>query len=59
MRHITVTHDDLGKPILNTQGRLRDIIEEKGVGEAYLSLADEEEYAIAYVTFCLAAKNMK
>lgn len=49
LRDIRVGNDELGKPVLGFSQRTRQNLEEKGVGNAHLSLSDEREYAIAYV----------
>lgn len=48
-KHIAVTHDELGKPLLIWQGAATEITQRLGIGAAYLSIADEQEYAVAYV----------
>lgn len=50
LRHIAVVHDALGRPGLRFSGRAAELAEGLGVGEAHLSLADETESAIAFVT---------
>jgi len=50
MRHISVGHDGLGKPLLAFAGRARELCDAHGVGEAFISLSDETEMAIAFVT---------
>lgn len=45
---IAVSHDELGKPILDFCGQLAKMVESKGF-IAHLSLSDEADYAIAYV----------
>ncbi|OGT22013.1 MAG: holo-ACP synthase [Gammaproteobacteria bacterium RBG_16_57_12] len=52
MQHITLEHDALGKPLLNFSGRLQELMLERGVGEGFVSVSDEREYAIAYVILC-------
>lgn len=54
LHHVAVRHDDLGRPLLYCAGRLRELMNEFGVGEGFISLADEEDYAIAFVTFMRA-----
>ena len=50
LRHIVVTHDTLGRPCLRCDGRADELLQEMGIGACHLSLADEREYAIAFVT---------
>jgi len=45
---IAVSHDELGKPILDFCGQLAEMIKNQGL-TAHLSLSDEADYAIAYV----------
>ncbi|GAB6041628.1 holo-ACP synthase [Endothiovibrio diazotrophicus] len=46
---IQVENDPLGRPLLSFSGRAAQLIAERGVTAAHLSLSDEEEHAIAYV----------
>lgn len=50
MRNIAVRHDPKGKPLLVLSGRALELAEQLGVGEAFLSLADERDHALAFVT---------
>lgn len=50
LKHINVGHDDQGKPLLEFSGLAADFMEEQGINEAHISLADEKEYAVAFVT---------
>lgn len=50
MRHISVDHDAFGKPMLSFSGRAREFCDQRGVGEAFVSLSDEKEMAVAFVT---------
>ena len=45
---IAVTHDDLGKPILECYGLLAEMLKKQNL-KAHLSISDEAEYAVAYV----------
>ena len=45
---IAVSHDELGKPILDFCGQLAELIKNQGL-TAHLSISDEADYAIAYV----------
>lgn len=51
MRDIIVVNDQNGKPGLQFQGRAERLGEELGIGRTYLSLSDERDHAIAFVTF--------
>jgi len=46
---IAISHDELGKPQLEFVGELATLVEARGL-KAHLSLSDEADYAIAYVT---------
>lgn len=50
LSHIGVTHDGRGRPMLRFSGRALALLNELGIGESHLSLADEQELAIAFVT---------
>lgn len=49
-RHMQVRHDRLGKPFLVCGGRVRELFEEHGITESFISITDEDEYAAAFVT---------
>ena len=49
MQHIVVDNDKLGKPFIVLNGEAANYAEQLGVDELFLSLADEAEYAVAYV----------
>lgn len=51
MRDIAVVNDVRGKPELSFQGRAVSLCEELGIGQHFLSISDEREHAIAFVTF--------
>lgn len=50
LRHIGVVHDAAGKPALEYLGVARAMKETLGIGASFVTLADEKDYAIAYVT---------
>jgi len=50
LRHIGVTHDQNGKPMLEYLGRAVELVEEMGIGESHVSIADETDHAVAFVT---------
>ena len=49
LRHIAVTNDALGKPLLRLDGRAAELADGFGVRAAHLSLSDEADYAVAFV----------
>ena len=50
MHDIEVTHDEQGKPMLAFHGRAREFMQERRVAVAHISLADEQDHAVAFVT---------
>lgn len=50
LSQIAVNNDPHGRPELVFSGRAAQVCGERGIGEAHLSLADERDYAIAFVT---------
>ncbi len=50
LRDIEVTHDDQGKPILVFHGSAQKFLQEKNIAVAHISLADEKDHAVAFVT---------
>jgi len=51
---IVVSHDAAGKPLLVLSGRAAELQQELGIGEEFVSISDEQEYAVAFVTFLKA-----
>lgn len=51
MHHISVVNDSKGKPELFFSGRASELCDELGIGQHFLSLSDERENAVAFVTF--------
>lgn len=50
LHDIEVTHDEQGKPMLAFHGRAREFMQERSVAVAHISLADEQDHAVAFVT---------
>ncbi len=50
LRDIGVGHDIHGKPLLEFSGRAIEFVREKGITTVHVSLADEEDNAVAFVT---------
>jgi len=50
LRHIGVSNNDRGKPMLIFSDVAQDFIIEKKITEHHISLSDEKEYAVAFVT---------
>jgi len=55
LKQIFITHDDLGKPLLNFSGAAKEFLNSNGVIESHVSISDEQEYAVAYVTLVKSA----
>jgi holo-[acyl-carrier protein] synthase len=53
-RDIAVGHDAAGKPLLLLSGRALELQQELGIGEQFISISDEQEYAVAFVTLLKA-----
>ncbi|OOZ42032.1 holo-ACP synthase [Solemya pervernicosa gill symbiont] len=50
MRDIVITHDQLGRPLLQFSGKALLYLEKIGMKSSHLSISDEQKYAIAFVT---------
>ncbi len=50
MRDIGVTHEDSGKPKLEFSGCAREFMDRHEICEVHISLADEDDHAVAFVT---------
>ena len=50
LRHILVIHDDVGKPGLRFVDRALELARKMNIDQAHISIADEREYAVAFVT---------
>jgi len=50
LKQIFITHDPLGKPILNFVETAKEFLQLHGVKESHVSISDEQDYAVAYVT---------
>lgn len=48
-QHIEVTHDALGKPLVKPLGEFKKWCNEHNVSSIHLSIADEKNYATAFV----------
>lgn len=47
---ISISNNEHGKPVLSFSGRALEVCDSLGIGESHLSLSDEKDYAIAFVT---------
>lgn len=50
LKQIFITHDPLGKPLLNFIDAAKEFLNLNGVKESHVSISDEQDYAVAYVT---------
>jgi len=50
LRHIEVSNDDNGKPQLQFLERGLELLAELNIGRSMISLSDEQDYAVAFVT---------
>ncbi|MGR6035885.1 MAG: holo-ACP synthase [Candidatus Nitrosoglobus sp.] len=55
--HIGVSHTEGGQPFLKWLGRADELIQLLGINRALLSLADEKDYAVAFVTLLVAEEE--
>jgi holo-[acyl-carrier protein] synthase len=54
LHHIGVTHDAAGKPMLVFTDEAEAFIRQHGIRNVQVSLADEEDHAVAFVTLATA-----
>jgi holo-[acyl-carrier protein] synthase len=50
LRQICVTHDRNGKPLLEFSGAALDFMRDHRIQVVHISLTDEQDYAVAFVT---------
>jgi len=50
LKHISVQNNQLGRPELIFEHRAAVLLSELRIGRSFISLSDEDHYAIAYVT---------
>lgn len=50
LRQIGVAHDQKGKPLLEFTGFASEFVSSRGITQFHVSLADEEDHAVAVVT---------
>ena len=49
LRHIGVSHDEQGKPVLTSSDKASALLQERGITASHISLSDEQDHAIAFV----------
>lgn len=57
LRHIGITHDDKGKPILTFSGIAEQFISDNKITAQHVSLSDEKDYAVAFVTLVCSRES--
>ncbi len=50
-KYIEVKRDSLGKPYIDTHGKVKDAVAKKGVSNIHLSISHEKDYSVAVVIF--------
>ena len=50
MRNVAVRNEPNGKPYIVLSGRALELAEQMSVGESFISIADERDHALAFVT---------
>lgn len=50
LKHIGIGHDKQGKPLLMLNGHAQEFVTLNKIVDYHVSLADEEDYAVAFVT---------
>ncbi|MEO5573547.1 MAG: holo-ACP synthase [Gammaproteobacteria bacterium] len=58
LKDIGVGHDSNGKPLLEYHGRAGELKEEFCIGESYISIADEQDHAVAFVTLLIKTNGL-
>ena len=48
-KEIEIKNDELGQPIIDTSGKLKNIASTKGVSKYFISISHTKEYAVAQV----------
>jgi holo-[acyl-carrier protein] synthase len=53
-REIAVRHGKAGNPLLHLTGRAAELSSKLGIDRDFVSIADEKEYAVAFVTLTVS-----
>lgn len=48
--HISVEHDELGRPLIQLSSAAKTLASELGISRVHISVADEQRYAVAFAT---------
>jgi holo-[acyl-carrier protein] synthase len=54
-RHISVVNNHHGRPFLEFHGPAKQLVQSLGISGSHLSLSDEKDYAVAFVTLTAQA----
>ncbi len=49
LKDFSITHDELGKPLLEVTGQAEKILNIQGIKHRYVSLSDEKDSVVAFV----------
>jgi len=49
LKHFSLTHDTLGKPLLHVHGHAKSIMERNKITQQHVSVSDEQDSVIAFV----------
>ena len=48
-KEIEIKNDELGQPIINASGKLKNIVSAKGISKCFISISHTKDYAVAQV----------
>jgi holo-[acyl-carrier protein] synthase len=57
LQNIGITHDALGKPMLELAAELQVLLDEQGIDRQHLSISDEKALAVAFVVLEKVAQD--
>ena len=57
LSQIGVAHNEMGKPLLVFSGAAKTFLAEHAISSTHISLADEEEHAVAFVTLAIEQRS--
>lgn len=55
---ISVRHTRYGQPVLEYTGTAFSLVQKNSINHSHLSIADEDDYALAFVTLCTSATTI-
>ncbi|MGH7884669.1 MAG: holo-ACP synthase [Thermodesulfobacteriota bacterium] len=50
-KYIEINRDNLGKPYIDTHGKVKEAITKKGINNIHLTISHEKDYSVAVVIF--------